>query len=1171
MPKQTYKITAFHGGINSNSDPRDINEYESVSLVDANIDKVGKITTLGSTSDASSTGSAATIEISPNRGLYVMKSDRQLDGVSAEDTLLFNFNADDGNINARDSDDSSAWHEDVIEFSSNAKPVYYSSDGNLRVGDSSFNNDGRFFGYISDEKFAGGGAHSGSIGWYQTSQYIDKPSSGKVLISTPAAGSDTNGENSSSSEYIGSYVDASSNIQVMDLSSVNLRVGIQYNTALETNAGNWNTKTNCSAAVDTTNYISLFEDTNVLVTGTTASSNTVSDTDGATFTVNNSQAFVFGLWFTTTEYDKLSHVEVVLSNATNNITYKFLADSMVGAQKWNIFSCSQLNITTQTAAFDDVFTIWSVKVEQKSGHSGDHSADYYFSGPVIAPIETVSGFPAGLYTFHHSYLYDDSRQESLLKQFGDGDGTYGIKEVNILGSPILFNFDVYTNPFSQRQILTDHGIDISDDTIDKTSHGLSNGDVVRFEGIKNAGAISNGTTYYVVNKTANTFKLSASKDGTAINFTGSYDDSYTTGTAQSGNSTSITLASGASSSDDLFNTYVIYLSSGTGSGQYRVISDYTGSSKVATVTPNWQTSPSGDSVYHISPAYRYYTMNKRITGSRIYYKIETNDNYFLIGEVDFVNAGFKWFPEADSLSYSMTRPASDVAPVLSNTALLRSISPTASNNIDTYKTINGFSGNTDYINARYKTAVVHGRRAYIGNIKRPDLKTYPDRIIKSQVNKFDVFPSGLGSVDVAIRDGESIVKLEVYADRILQFKEHSLYIINVSETVDFLEDTLRNKGCAFDYHVTKTDFGIAWFNIHGVYFYDGQKVTNLLERGGMMVVNESDWETFIINSGDTDMSEAHIGFIPKKRQLIINNQATHIFIYDFVLGSWMKGSTKLAVTTNRTNFALDSDQDLFYLTGTASTIRKWSPNAATSSGFETITKDIDFGEPGVRKKIYRVYVTYKTGGTTNVQVKFDTNGTTTFDKVFQNGTNFTSNVLDNAGSGEWVQATLKPNTSSEANSIYSFALKFSASGTGAEVTRVKCVADSSSLDGKYFDIYGAGGKTEVWIDVGGGTSAPSGSGSYAQTIEVTEVETNDSANSVAIAVAAAIDDHANFSCEVEGDTVIITDAASASRTDASDGDTGFTITVDKQGGTSSVPATFEINDITIVYRLKSIR
>ena len=307
-------------------------------------------------------------------------------------------------------------------------------------------------------------------------------------------------------------------------------------------------------------------------------------------------------------------------------------------------------------------------------------------------------------------------------------------------------------------------------------------------------------------------------------------------------------------------------------------------------------------------------------------------------------------------------------------------------------------------------------------------------MLKSRINKFDTFPSKMGLVDVAIRDGESIVKLEAFADRILQFKQKSLYVINVSENLDFLEDVYRNKGCAFDYHTTKTDYGIAWFNSFGVYFFDGKQVLNLLEKDGIRLISESDWEAFITDgedgsADDADMSSAHIGYIPKKRQLLIKNENTDVFIYDFVLRAWMKGSSKIPVTTNMTNFVLDGNQDLLYLTKNDSDRATWNPEVASSAAFVYRTKDIDFGQPSVRKKIYKVYITYKTGGTTNVQVKYDVDGGTSFNKTFQDGTNFTTNELDNAGSGAWTQAILKPSTSSDANSIYSFALKFTTDGT----------------------------------------------------------------------------------------------------------------------------------------------
>ena len=73
----------------------------------------------------------------------------------------------------------------------------------------------------------------------------------------------------------------------------------------------------------------------------------------------------------------------------------------------------------------------------------------------------------------------------------------------------------------------------------------------------------------------------------------------TSGTAQAGASGNITLASGASSVDDNYNDYVIRITGGTGIGQSRRISDYNGTSKVATVASNWTTTPSSDSTYEV--------------------------------------------------------------------------------------------------------------------------------------------------------------------------------------------------------------------------------------------------------------------------------------------------------------------------------------------------------------------------------------------------------------------------------------------------------------------------------------------------------------------------------------------------------------------------------------------
>ena len=120
--------------------------------------------------------------------------------------------------------------------------------------------------------------------------------------------------------------------------------------------------------------------------------------------------------------------------------------------------------------------------------------------------------------------------------------------------------------------------------------------------------------------------------------------------------------------------------------------------------------------------------------------------------------------------------------------------------------------------------------------------------------------------------------------------------------------------------------------------------------------------------------------------------------------------------------------ELIYDNG--SQIQKWSDTPAIGAGSGTNiihTKDYDFGAPGVRKKINKVYVTYQSGGSdTHVQVKYGADGTTTLDKTFKDGTNFTSNELD-AATG-WQVAELNPSTSSEANNKYSFRLAFTTDG-----------------------------------------------------------------------------------------------------------------------------------------------
>lgn len=71
------------------------------------------------------------------------------------------------------------------------------------------------------------------------------------------------------------------------------------------------------------------------------------------------------------------------------------------------------------------------------------------------------------------------------------------------------------------------------------------------------------------------------------------------GTAQAGGNATITLNTEASSSNNIYAGQMIWIKSGTGAPQTRIIQAYNGSTKVATVNRPWVTNPDSTSVFAI--------------------------------------------------------------------------------------------------------------------------------------------------------------------------------------------------------------------------------------------------------------------------------------------------------------------------------------------------------------------------------------------------------------------------------------------------------------------------------------------------------------------------------------------------------------------------------------------
>lgn len=74
------------------------------------------------------------------------------------------------------------------------------------------------------------------------------------------------------------------------------------------------------------------------------------------------------------------------------------------------------------------------------------------------------------------------------------------------------------------------------------------------------------------------------------------------GTAQAGAATTITLAAGESSTDDIFQGDRIVIFAGTGAGEHGIITLYNGTTKVATMSEAWTVTPDATSEYELTPA-----------------------------------------------------------------------------------------------------------------------------------------------------------------------------------------------------------------------------------------------------------------------------------------------------------------------------------------------------------------------------------------------------------------------------------------------------------------------------------------------------------------------------------------------------------------------------------------
>ena len=280
--------------------------------------------------------------------------------------------------------------------------------------------------------------------------------------------------------------------------------------------------------------------------------------------------------------------------------------------------------------------------------------------------------------------------------------------------------------------------------------------------------------------------------------------------------------------------------------------------------------------------------------------------------------------------------------------------------------------------------------------------------IAAKPSKYDQFPNKTGLIEVIKDDGDKIIALSVYADRLLQFKKKRMYLINISSNTEYLEDVFEGKGVEHPAAVFETDFGITWANNDGCYLYDGEKVFNLIEKK----ISDSTW------SGHFD-ADTLVGYHANSRKIIVTGGGStnrDAYIYDLNLKSWSFHNNVFSAY-NMTNFVRNSDGDLLWGYQVADGLYKWSETAVTNAAVEIITRDIDFESPGQRKNIYKIYVTHK-GDASNIQTYYAANGVTAYTSVG-------SSLPASSPTTAWVTTAI----TLSATNVYSLKLKFASTGT----------------------------------------------------------------------------------------------------------------------------------------------
>ena len=229
-----------------------------------------------------------------------------------------------------------------------------------------------------------------------------------------------------------------------------------------------------------------------------------------------------------------------------------------------------------------------------------------------------------------------------------------------------------------------------------------------------------------------------------------------------------------------------------------------------------------------------------------------------------------------------------------------------------------------------------------------------------------------------------------------------------------------------------------------MFLFNGKEIIPLIDNK----INPENWSGEIDSNSNSVINgtigdKPLIGYAPLDRSIIVIGDSDNLskgYTYSMRSGgfAYIGGDNNGGhyFASDMTNLISSNKGILSWYdaTGTNVTEKKWD----TASGnvyIDIQTRDQDFKDPARRKMVKNVYLTYKVPNSGTVPaVKFRTNG---------GATDYDFNVaLSSANSiaANWYTIILKPNTSSQANNVYSFQVRlFGATNKDFEINDINVV------------------------------------------------------------------------------------------------------------------------------------